>query len=456
MMLGVSRRWPQDIGALLILDGASLFDSAGRLEIERIRQGIRARLHLVPRFRQLTYDPGGFLGGPLWVDDRQFDLIEHVREQPLPAPGGELELLDAVEQLRKRPLDPARPLWEMWFLTGLPDQRVALFVRIHHSIADGMAAMTTVATFLDNTPDTPVVSPMPWIPRPWPSTRGLLIENMGNRLRGLARAVSVMIRPRAALHRFRESWPALRELVSEKPGSETSLTRMVGPDRHFRLIRSSLEDVKRAGRAHGATVNDLLLTVTAGGVRALLQSRGEPVAETTIRVYSPVSLRRQLGGSGQGNLIAQMAVPLHVGEPDPVRRLRQISSETSRRKAMTRTNIGVLVHNRILRRLTLMAATRQRVNVTTASIPGPSMTLYLAGARILEVFPLVPIMADEPLGVGAVSYAGELNIGVVADRDALPDIEVLTAGIGAELQALQSADHHSLDQVITSTERTTR
>ena len=99
---------------------------------------------------------------------------------------------------------------------------------------------------------------------------------------------------------------------------------------------------------------------------------------------------------------------------------------------MTRTNLGVLVHNRILKRLTLMAAMRQRVNVTTASIPGPPMTLYLAGCRILEVFPLVPLMADEPLGVGAVSYAGDLNIGVVADRDAIPDIDVLAAGIRNE------------------------
>lgn len=456
VMLGVSRRWPQDIGALAIFDEATLFDSAGEFQMEPIRRAIAARLHLVPRFRQLIWTPSRGSGGPLWVDDPDFDLTHHVREHAVPPPGGEAELLAVIEQLRQQPLHPARPLWEMWFLTGLPDQRVGLYVRIHHSIADGMAAMATVAAFLDADRVAPVASPPPWTPNPRPSTRELLTDNLSSRLHSLARALSVIVRPRATVRRLREAWPALRELLTEMPATATSLSRMVGPARQVRLIRTSLAAVKEAARGEGATVNDVLLTVTAGGVRALLESRGEPIDDTTIKVYAPISLRLREGGPPQGNLIAQMAVPLRIGDPDPIRRLQQVATETTRRKALTRTSLGVLVQNRILRRLTLMAAMRQRVNVATASIPGPPMPLYLAGARIREVFPLIPLIADEPLAIGALSYAGGLFIGIVADSDACPDIAVLAAAIGDELDRLPSVDHPSPHGVVTSKETATR
>lgn len=456
LMLGASRRWPQDIGALAILDGATLLDAAGRLRVEAIRHSIEARLHLVPRFRQLIHTPRRGLGGPVWVDDPDFDLTEHVREHQIPPPADEASLVQVVEQLRRRPLDPTRPLWGMWLLTGLPDQRVGLYVRLHHSIADGMAAMATVAAFLDTDPDQLVTPQVPWIPEPRPSTRDLITDNLRHHLHSVIGAVSLVIRPRTAFRRVREAWPGMRELLTEGPASKTSLDRMVGPARQVRLIRSSLETVKQAGRAHGATVNDVLLTVTAGGVRCLLASRGEPVSDTTIRAYSPVSLRRHLDGPQQGNLISQMAVPLRLSDADPSRRLRQVAAETTRRKAMTRTSLGVLVRNRVLRRLTLMAAMRQRVNVATASIPGPPTPLYLAGARMLEVFPLIPLIADEPLGIGALSYAGDLFIGIVADSDACPDIDVLAAGIRDELEQLKSVYHSSPNGRVTAKERITR
>jgi diacylglycerol O-acyltransferase / wax synthase len=141
-------------------------------------------------------------------------------------------------------------------------------------------------------------------------------------------------------------------------------------------------------------------------------------------------------GPQQGNLIAQMAVPLPLGGSDPGRRLERIAAETARRKARTRTSLGTLFRGRITRLLLLKAVMRQRVNVTTASIPGPEAPLYLAGARVLEVFPVLPLIANEPLGVGALSYAGTFGIGVVADRATYPDIDVFAAGAGQELHAL--------------------
>jgi diacylglycerol O-acyltransferase / wax synthase len=436
LMLRASKVWPQEIGALALLDGTDLLDSDGRFRIEAVREAIASRLQLVPRIRQVVFVPRRGLGGPLWVDAPSFDLSQHVRVLPLPAGSGEADLLVATERLRRKQLDPSRPLWELWFLTGLPERQIGLFVKLHHAIADGMAAMTTVAAFLNPVPDAPAASAHPWTPTRPPSAPELLADNLLRHAERLAGAFSVLARPRGILRRLRAAWPATRELLAEAPAPKTSLDRMVGPDRNLALIRSDLDLVKEVAHAHAATVNDVLLAVTAGGLRALLRSRGEPVDDTTVRIYVPVSLRRGMRGPQQGNLIAQMAVPLPLGGSDPGRRLQQIAAETANRKARTRTSLGILFGGRITRRLLLMAVIRQRVNVTSASIPGPPVPLYLAGARVLEVFPVLPLIANEPLGVGALSYAGTFNIGVVADRDAYPDLDVFAAGARKELHAL--------------------
>jgi WS/DGAT/MGAT family acyltransferase len=436
LMLGASDTWPQDVGALAILDGADLLDPVGDLRLDVIRQAIESRLHLVPRFRQVILTPGRFQGGPFWIDDANFDITEHVHERAIPSPGGEPELLDAVEQLRKRRLHPSRPLWEMWFLTGLPGDRVGLYVRIHHAAADGMAAMTTVAAFLDPSPDTPVSRAIPWAPAPPPSRRDLITDNMAKLLQSWAGLSRALLHPADTFRRIRTTWPAARELFAETPSTPTSLDRVVGADRNVALIRDGLDELKAAGKSRGATVNDVLLTVIAGGLRSLLQGRGESLDGTTMRVYSPISLRTGRPGVQQGNLVAQMAIPLRLDEPDPDRRLRQIAANTKEGKARARTSLGVLIHGRLTRRLMLMAAMRQRVNVATASIPGPTEPLYLLGARVREVFPILPLIANEPLAVGALSYAGALNIGITGDRDLVPDIDVFREGVCAELEEL--------------------
>ena len=437
LMLWASRTWPQDIGALAILDGGSLFDGAGRFRIDAARDAIRRRLPLVTRFHQLIQQPRRGLGGPLWVDAPALDLTHHVRELLLEPPAGEAELLAAVEHILRQPLDPARPLWEMWFLPNLPDRQVGLFVRIHHSIADGMAAMTTLRTFLDPAPDVAPVAEPAWAPAPWPSARALFADNLARRLGALGRGLAALARPRATVRGIRDAWPAVREILAEEPATATSLDRTVGPKRRIALIQTSLAAVKEVRRAHDATVNDVLLAATAAGLRAVLQRRGEPVEATTVRIYVPVSLRRRLLGPQRGNLIAQMAVPLRLGEAEPVRRLMDVAAETSKRKARVRTSLSkLMVGGALGRRLMLFAVMRQRVNATSASIPGPKEPLYLAGARIQEIFPILPLVANEPLGVGALSYSGALTIGIAADRDAYPDLDVLAATMRDELRSL--------------------
>jgi WS/DGAT/MGAT family acyltransferase len=437
LMLWASRRWPQDVAALVILDGVTLLTEDGRLRGEVVRDAIACRLPLVPRFRQLIHVPRRGLGGPLWVDAPTFDLAHHIRELPLEPPVGQAELLAAVEGLLERRLDPARPLWDMWFLTGLPGDRVGMFVRIHHAMGDGLAAMAMLAALLDRAPDMPRDAAPDWVPAPWPSSRALFVDNLTRRAHGLGRALATLARPLSTWRRIRAALPAIREILAEEPATATSLDRMVGPGRRLAVIRTDLAAVKDTGRAHGATVNDVLLAVTAAGLRAVLRHRGEPVDATTFRIYVPVSLRRRLRGPQHGNLIAEMAVPLRLRAAAPARRLEEVAAETRSRKARLRTSLSsLLIGGAIGRRLMLLAVMRQRVNATSASIPGPNRPVYLAGARILEIFPLLPLVANEPLGVGALSYAGALTIGIAVDRDAYPDLDDLAAAMRDELQSL--------------------
>ena len=438
LMLWPDEIWPQDIGALAVLDGSSLLDTDGRFRIEAVREAVAARLHLVPRFRQLLYVPPRRLGVPLWVDAANFELSDHIVELRLPRLGDEAQFLLAIEQLRKQRLDRSRPLWQMWCLTGLPDRRVGLFVRMHHTIADGMAGVATVAKFLDAAPDAVTASPRAWTPEPMPTESELLQDKRRRRLQQIRRALSVLTHPVTSGRHLAAGWPAMRELLAERPLPATSLDRRVGPDRTLALIRSSLELIKKVGHTSDATVNDVLLTVAAGGLRALLKSREEPV-EQVLRIYVPVSLHHEPRAQARGNLIGQMVVPLPVGVSDPVLRLRLIANETVRRKARSRPSLGVVPHRGIAGRAFLKIVDRQRVNLTSADIPGPQVPQYFNGARLIEVFPIAPLIGKVSLAVAAMSYAGQFNITVIADRDTYPDLDILVAGVREELQALADA-----------------
>jgi WS/DGAT/MGAT family acyltransferase len=433
VMLWPDGIWPQDIGALAVLDRDPGLESA--------KAAVAGRLHLVPRFRQLLYTPPQRLGGPLWIDDPAFDIRNHVRVETLPAPGDEKELLLATERLRRRRLDRSRPLWEMWLLTGMPHGHVGMFVRTSHVIADGIAGVATLGSFLDTARDVAAAPAQPWKPAPAPSEPDLLADLRARRREGRRRLALKAVHLPATLRSAAGAVPAMRELLAERPLPPTSLDRTAGPDREIVVVRTSLDLVQRIAHAQSAKVNDVLLAVIAGGLRTLLLRRREPVDGTVVRIYVPVSLRRGQYAGARGNLVAQMVVPLPVGAGDPVERLRTIAAETAMRKARSRPSVGGMPTRGLASRLFLKLIERQRVNVESADIPGPPVPLYFAGAQVLELFPLLPLIGRVSLGVGALSYAGQFDIGVVADRDAYPDIETFAGGVRAELGALESRLH---------------
>jgi hypothetical protein len=265
------------------------------------------------------------------------------------------------------------------------------------------------------------------------------VDNVHRALRGLLGLGSALLRPRATFQQARHALPAIRELVAERPASATSLDRFVGAERRIGIVRTAAADWQAIGRAHHATPNDVLLAITAGGMRAVLESRGELTADTTIRLYAPVSLRRgaiRRRGRPAGNLISQMAVPVRIGDARSSPRLRRIAAETARRKRRRRTALGRWFGARPLTRLLLKAIVAQRVNVTTASLRGPRTPIRAVGREVSEVYPVLPIIGNVTLGVGAVSYADSVGIGIAADRETYPDFDVLVAGMRAELREL--------------------
>jgi diacylglycerol O-acyltransferase / wax synthase len=432
--------WPQDIGALAILDGERLLDGDGRVRIGAVRDEIERRLHLFPRSRQVLHFPRRGLGWPLWVDANTFNLADHVRVHSLEPPTDQAELLAACEELRRRGLDRTRPLWEIWLLPGLPDRRVGLFVKLHHAIADGVAGVAAIAALLDFAPTaSPPVAP-PWRPRPVPSSRELFTDNVRRRLATLNRIGSQLVHPFTTLRKARRNWPAVREAFGEGRAPRSSINQPLGGSRRLSILRADLEDLKRIAHTRGAKVNDVMMTAVARGLRELLLSRGENVQGLALRAFVPVSLHHEPAAEATGNLDGAMVAPLPIGEPDDLRRLAMIAADTAQRKKKERPPGGTLFGTVAIQRAFLRHAARQRfMNTYLANVPGPPVRLYFAGAPVLEVFPVVPLLGNVTLGVGALSYAGQFNIAAVADGNACPDLDVFAEGMNLALEALTHA-----------------
>ncbi len=446
--------WATDIGALAILDGTSLLDRDGGLPIDAVRRQLEPRVRLVPRFRQLLYRPRLGLGWPLWADAPEFDLADHIRVHPVAAPGDQTQLLLACQQLARRRLDPARPLWELWLLPCLQGRRVGAFLRLHHAVAGGAAALAAFGALLDPCADAPTPVAPAWAPTPIPTARELLGDNLRRRGQELRHGWSTLTHPGRTLRQARRALPAWQEVLTEQPAPRTSLNHPVGTDRRLAVIRGSLEVTSDIAHAHQAKINDVVLAAVAGGLRQLLTARGEDVQGLVQRAMVTVSRHQEQPGQAQGNKPGWMMVPLPLGEPDPACRLELIAAETAARKHKAPPEAGSGIFPFIAgQRVWYRRFPRQRsVNLVVTNVAGPPTPLYLAGAALLELFPVMPVMGNLTLVVAALSYAGQLNLTAVGDRDACPDLEAFAQGVREALDDLarpvpgrqQSADQAAI------------
>jgi WS/DGAT/MGAT family acyltransferase len=433
---------PMHVGALSVFEGAPFFGDDGRFRLRAVRDLVASRLHLIPRFRKRIQDVPLDAGEPIWVDDERFDIGYHVRLTALPAPGARDQLIALFERVQAQVLDRSRPLWELWFVEGLEGGHVALFQKTHHALVDGVSGVDVATVLLDFEPEPRILDAPPWRPEPAPPSARLLVDTMKELVAGpqalidaTRRAVEV---PRRAVDRVTE---LVRSLATLREGGivapRTSLNHPVeGRSRSFGLVPVPLDDVKTVRRAFGGTVNDIVLAGIGGGIARLLDSRGELHPDLVLKVFCPVSVRDDSQHLQLGNKISAMFVPLPVGELDPVARLAAVQRTTTGLKereqavgaaallgltqyaAPTLMGLGArLVHHQPL------------VNLVCTNVPGPQVPLYCLGARMLEAYPMVPLARNLNLGVAILSYCGTLQIGLLADRDQWPDLEVLEAGI---------------------------
>jgi diacylglycerol O-acyltransferase / wax synthase len=433
---------PQHVAILAVAEGGPLHDPDGRLRLDAVRQEVGRRLHHVARLRQVVLRPPLAQGLPLWVDDPAFNLANHVRVVQLPSPGDEQQLLALCDQLCLRLLDRVHPLWELWLVTGLAQGRVGLVLKLHHALADGLAAVQIAGALLDATPDPGSVAPPPWQPRPPPSGWALVADSLRGRSAALAMALARLRHPGTLTAQVRVLAGASRMVQDgRRPSRRSPLRRPVGGGRRLVVVRARLAVVKDVAHGHHGTVNDVLLAAVAGGLRALLQARGVPVEGLTLRASVPVALRAAAAGAALGNQVGLMVVPLPMDEPDPLQRLQHITQATTQRKHRP----DVLASLRPVGSLTLLRALNRYsrhqhlVDLFVTNVPGPQLPLFLLGARLLEVFPVVQVAGNVPLSVAVLSYDGQLNIGIQSDPDGCPDLDVFAAGLRRSLDELAAA-----------------
>jgi diacylglycerol O-acyltransferase / wax synthase len=435
---------PQHVAILAVAEGGPLHGPDGRLRVDAVRQELAGRLQLVPRLRQRVLWPRVGQGLPLWVDDPGFDLANHVHVVQLAAPGGQRELLGLCDELCLRLLDRARPLWELWLVTGLDQGRVGLMLKLHHSLADGLAAVQIAGLLLDGTANVPNPAPPPWQPRPAPLGWALAADNLRGRGATLAAVLARLGHPGRLAAQARVLAGAAKMAAGgrrHRPRPRWLLRRPVGGHRRLAVVRAGLAEVKAVAHGQGATVNDLLLAAVTGGLRALLAARGTPTDGLTLYASVPVALRAQADTAALGNQVGLMVVPLPVGEPDPVQRLQLITRATNERKRRPErlASLRPAGSLTILRALNRYSRHQHIVDLFVTNVPGPQRPLYLLGARLLEAFPVVQVAGNVPLSVAALSYAGQLNIGIQSDPDGCPDLDVFADGLRRSLEELGAA-----------------
>ena len=432
---------PMHIMAVLQVEPEPFLDDSGQLKLGAIRRQVDRRLAGTPRLRQVVL-PGSLLTGPpVWVDERGFDIRRHVHAALVPAPGMEKELLDLVATIDEHRLDRSHALWELSVLTGLGNHRIALVLKLHHAIADGLSAIALIASLFDfpsaGRVDHPAIPA--WRPRRPPRRAALIRDNLAGKLADLRRLVSGVARPAGAWLAIGSATRSVTFMVRQsRRAPRSSLNQPIGSRRRLGVVRLSLDDVKALAHARGGRVNDLLLTVIAGGLRSLLVHRHEPIEGLELMAGVAVSMRHDIR---LGNQVGTMIVGLPIDEPEAVRRLGAVIERTQAAKLEQSPGGGMMIFSALVRSgLSRLFERRQRfVNVLTTNVAGPPGPVSVLGARVLDIIPVTPIAGNCTLGFGAFSYNGCLAIVIVADGDRVADLDVLIRGMEREWAALSES-----------------
>jgi diacylglycerol O-acyltransferase / wax synthase len=443
--------WHQHVGGLTVID-----PQGGTITYEDIVANLADRIRYAPKFTwKLKTMPLGF-DRPIWVDDPEFDVRWHVRRIAVPSPGGAKEIGEVAGSIMSTQLDRRRPLWELWHIEGLAGGMIAILMKYHHCLLDGVAGASLATALLDLEPD--ATAPMVSLPSPEeshagtaPSDLNLLAHSVLNEFRRPVQVAKYMTamagRGVTALNRIRtdeENRAILR-------APTTPFNATIGPRRNLAFASVAMEDVLALKTVHDVKVNDVLLAVTADALRRYLIMH-DALPEAPLVTAVPVSTRSE-GDASMDNQITNMFVSLATDIDDPIERLQAIKRSTQSAKAMTKA-IGAreiqslgevaspLVLSTAIRAVystQLMSRAPVQINTLVSNVPGPPVPLYMCGGKVVAVFPSSVILEGMGLNVTIFSYMDRFDFGVQVDPDLVPDVWIIAEQVAASLAALMEA-----------------
>jgi WS/DGAT/MGAT family acyltransferase len=441
------------VAGLMILDPS---ETGGTVDLDRVKEVYGQRLHLAPPFRRRLAEVPFGLHHPLWIEDPDFDLDYHIRSTALPAPGNRDQLATLVGRLSAIPLDRTRPLWEVWVIEGLEDGNVAVLSKVHHAAIDGASGNEMTVALLDLTPEIAQHEPEEeWVPDHVPSEAELLTYAASSLARQpfrVARALGKTAGGALAVRRRYRSQPNLEPPPSPFQAPRTSFNTAITPRRSFAYTSVSLPLVKAVKNATGSTVNDVVLALCAGALRSYLDRRDEHPDGPLVAMV-PVSVRGEDEKDALGNRVTSTFASLATDVDDPVKRLEVIhgcmAEVKEQQKALGADTLGDWVEfaapallgraARLYSRTKMADRHRPLFNVTISNVPGPPFPLYSIGARMVANYPVGPIMDGGGLNMTVMSYLDQLDFGLQACPDVLPDIWSLADALPTALDELVEA-----------------
>ena len=432
-----------DESAHMHIGGALVFEppaGAGAPAVADAMRHMEERLGALPRYHQrLSQSRTGGLGWPSWEDDPDFDIANHVHRAALPAPGGEAELTDWLGDYWSHRLDRRRPLWDAVIVETLAGGRWALGTKTHHAMVDGVGSIDVGNVLLDTTPEPGDRPDLEAPPAAGDGDGDPVLWGLPGAAAGLARAGASVARHPGKLRDMATRSRALAELIVRDevvPAPHTSINVPIGTMRRYEIARVPLAELKEIKAALGGTVNDVVLAVASGGLRRLLLARGEEPPRQGLRAMVPVNIRAAGEHLALGNRVTSLFVHLPVADESPLERYRHAVGAAEALKAGSQavggeTLLDLTAHTPpVLHSFLAQSLFASRLfNVTITNVPGPQMTLYALGSRLVEIAGLVPLAAEHGVGMAVLSYDGNVTFGLIADRDTVPDLAVLREGI---------------------------
>ncbi|HEV7973515.1 wax ester/triacylglycerol synthase family O-acyltransferase [Amycolatopsis sp.] len=445
------------VGGLSILDPSTA--PGGKITLDDVRDLIAGRLHLAKPLRwKLVQVPLG-IDHPYWIDDREFDIEYHVREIALPAPGDDQQLAEQISRLTARPLDRRRPLWEAYLIHGLQGGNIALYTKVHHAAIDGVSGAELLGALMDTTVEPRVIdNPPRWLAENTPSQFGLLATGIRriamqpiksvlaipkllphvDELPGVAArvpGVELLARAGSVLSRLTRQGPGRHDVDRPKlVAPKTPFDGPISPHRRFAYGSLPLAEVKTLKKSFGVTVNDVVMALCATAMRRWLEDH-HALPEQPLVTMVPLSVRTPAQAGSAGNQISMMLAPLPTHVADPGERLAEVTKamiEAKKRyqplpaswlvdfSGMLPAALGGLSARAMMRYL---GATSPLFNLVVSNVPGAQFPLYQAGAKLLGHYPVSAITdASGGLNITVMSYNGQLDFGLVACRELIPDV----------------------------------